>query len=767
MLHILKIVILSQNNEFSRNILKLLDDSSGYTPISFLTIDFFANIEKYSAIIKESDIVILDLENIYDEFNAEMSLKLLSAINSEIIIITAASVENRNNAIKSLSMGAFYYFLLPASKNEITTILEKCNQYIERFLDSYVIESSSQILEKKLDSISHLFNLRKLADSRFVLEKFFYMIIDSIISVIKCDKCSILFLDEKDGDILVQNNKNKRLFNRGPATINVIACKAPQIIENIEIDNRFKSIKKKLKYKTNSFLNVPIFIGGRLTAVVNVTDKSDKTDFTVEDLEKIRGICLHIQNFITENKQDFDFFLSNDRKDIIKKINTEKNILKKTLSSLDKELSIIKTELEARKNELGTLYSMGKILKTTFSISDLLKMIIEVIERTMDCKRASVLWIDNSKGDTLVKGRIGKYEREVEDLLVKKRGFVTNYILKEVRPLLYPSSDFTADLPLYKNEFSLQKNRGYKTNSFIAVPINVKNEVVAIINITDKSSGQPFDQDDLKKLEFISGQLSMTIENFKLSENLLEKERISKELEIAHRIQSRLLPRTAIEIPGLEVAVMNYSALEMGGDYYDFAKVSDRYYGICVGDVAGKGIPASLQMMILRTLFRHLSIEKIYPDEVVKEINKNVIKDLESNSFISFLYCVYDTEERKLIFSNAGNCYPAHYSKTDDSISSIEAPGLLLGVSSDVNYSNLSFEIKSGDIIALYTDGIFDVVNYKKEMWGETAFLEALKKSAKMNSAEEIIEFIMQEITIFKGAEKQFDDMTLVIIKVK
>ncbi len=767
MLHVLKIVILSQNNEFSRNILKLLDDSSEYMPISFLTFDFFANIEKYSAIVKESDIVILDLENIHDEFNSEISIKLLLAINSEIIIVTGASVDNRQAAIASLALGAFHYFLLPVNEHEIAAILEKCNQYIERFLDSYVIESSSHILEKKLDSISHLFNLRKLADSRFVLEKFFYMVIDSIISIIKCDKCSILFLDEKNGDILVQNNKNKRIFNRGSATMNVIASKIPQIIENIEIDNRFKSIKKKLKYKTNSFLNVPIIIAGKLTAVVNVTDKSDKTEFSIDDLEKIRGICMHIQNFIIDNKQDFDFFLSNDRKDILKNINIEKNILKKTLASLDYELANIKKELEARKTELGTLYSMGKILKTTFSISDLLKMIIEVIERTMECKRASVLWIDNSKGDILVKGRIGKNGREVEDLLVKKRGFVTNYILKEGRPLLYPSPDFNADLPLYKNEFALQKNRGYKTNSFIALPISVKNEVVAVINITDKLSGNVFDAEDLKKLEFISGQLSTTIENFKLSENLLEKERISKELEIAHRIQSRLLPKSAIEIPGLEVAVMNYSALEMGGDYYDFAKVSERYYGICVGDVAGKGIPASLQMMILRTLFRHLSIEKIYPAEVVKEINNNVIKDLESNSFISFLYCVYDSEEKELIFSNAGNCYPAHYSKINDSIESIEAPGLLLGVSSDASYNTTSFKINSGDVIALYTDGIFDVVNYKKEMWGETAFLEALKKSAEMNSAEDIIEDIMHEITNFKGTEKQFDDMTLVIIKVK
>lgn len=767
MTRVLNIVILSQNNDYSRKLLKILSNSNEYMTVSFLALDFFANVDKYSAIIKESDIAFIDLENIYEDFNAEVSLKILTAINPNILIITSTCAENRKKAIASLNYGASYYFLLPINDLEIKLLVEKCGQYVEKLLENYIIENSSHILEKKLDSISHLFNLRKLTDSRFVLEKFFYMVVDSIISVIKCDKCSILFLDEKHGDILVQNNKNKRIFHRGPATINVIANKAPQIIENINVDNRFKILKKRVKYKTNSFLNVPVFIDGAVRAIVNVTDKVDKAEFEMDDYEKIRGICLHIEEFIKSNKDDFDFFIRNDKSEVIKSINQEKNLLKKTLSKLDGELVSMKKELEARKNELGTLYSMGKILRTTFSISDLLKMIVEVIERTIECKRASVLWIDNDKGDILVKGRIGKNQKVVEDMLVKKRGFVTNYVLKEEKPFLYPSPEFKVDLSHYKTDFFLNRRRGYKTNSFIAVPIKAKNEVVAIINITDKISGMHFTEEDLKKLGFIADQLSTTIENFKLSENLLEKERISKELEIAHRIQSRLLPKSAMEIPGLEISVMNFSALEMGGDYFDFVKVSDRYYGICIGDVAGKGIPASLQMMILRTLFRHLSIEKIYPSEVVKDINKNVINDLEANSFISFIYGVYDALERKFMFSNAGNCYPAHYSAKTGLITPIEAQGLLLGVSGDVEYGCSSCSLNPGDMIAIYTDGVFDVVNCKKEIWGERNLLEALKESAGLKTSEEIIEHIMYEITNFKGSEKQFDDMTMIVIKVK
>jgi len=766
LLNALKIIVLSQDNRYSRTLLEILENPDEYALTTFLTADFFANIDKYSSIVKNSDIVFLDLENIPLKFNAENSIKQLLNINPDILLVTTVSADDRKSAISSLLYGAFHYFTSPINASEVFAIIEKCNRLIERSIGSHLMENSSSVLEKKLNSISDLFNLRKLADSRIVLNKFFNMVIDSIISIIKCDKCSILFLDETNGDILVQNSKNKRVFSRGPATVNVLATKAPQIIENVSVDKRFTSIKKRLKYKTSSFLNVPVFHDKKMIAVVNVTDKVDGSEFSVEDLEKIRGICLHVEEFIQANYADFKFFLKKDNDDVVKNVNREKKDLEKSIKTLDNELNSIRIELEARKAELGTLYAMGKILKTTFAVSDLLKMIIEVTKKTMECRRASVIWIDDLNGDIIVKGRIGSREKDVEDMRIKKRGSVTNFILKENKSLLYPSSEYTEKIGSEKKDFNLHKKRGYMTDSFIAVPLRARGEIVAIINITDKISGLLFNDEDLNKLEFIAGQLSTTIENFKLSENLLEKERISKELEIAHRIQARLLPKSAIDIPGLEISVMNFSALEMGGDYFDFVKLSDRFYGICIGDVAGKGVPASLQMMILRTLFRHLTREKDDPAKVIEELNRNIINDLESNSFISFMYAIYDAKECRMAISNAGNCYPAHYSKKNNDINHVEVAGLLLGIADDATYNQVGVDLGSGDILAFYTDGIFDVANAKKEMWGEENFMNLiLKNSGK--TPDGCIDSVMSEISLFKGEEKQFDDMTLIIIKKK
>ena len=762
----LRVVILTQDNHYSRILLKILDRLDEYQPSTYLTSEFFSSIDEHASFISECDIVFLDLSgDPVPATDAENKVKLLLNINPSLLIITTVNPEDRKSAIESLIHGAFHYMMSPISEFEVEAVLSKCMQFVEHNMDDKLIENSSRVLEKKLNSISDLFNLRKLVDSNIILNKFFNMIIDSIISIIKCDKCSMLFLDDENGDILVQNYKNKRLFTRGPATLNVIASRVPQIIENVEADGRFKSIKKRIKYKTRSFLNVPIFLASRLVAIVNVTDKTDGREFSTDDLEKIRGVCLHIEDFLKSNEADFLFFLKKDNDQIVKHVNREKKLLETTISKLDRELSGIRRELDDRKTELKTLYAMGKIFRTTFIISDLLKMIIEVVKKTMDCRRVSILWIDDVHGDILVKGRIGKNERDVEDLKISKRGSVTNYILSEGKSIVFPSDNVPTAL-LKQKAFNLHSPRGYRTNSFIASPIKVKNEIVSIINITDKLTGQPFNSEDLNKLEFISGQLSTTIENFKLSESLIEKERMSKELEIAHRIQSRLLPKSDIEIPTFDIAVMNYSALEMGGDYFDFVKISDRYYGICVGDVAGKGVPASLHMMILRTLFRHLSNEKTDPAQVLGEINRNIITDLDPNTFITFLYCVYDAVEDRFIISNAGNSYPVHYSRAENTIRQIELPGLLLGISEENDYSSSSVQLKSGDLLVLFTDGVFDVVNQDNQMWGEENFIETIRKNAQKNP-EECVNSVLKHISLHQGEEKQFDDMTMIIIKKK
>ncbi len=768
MLKFLKVIILTESNDYSRNLLKIFDTLADYEVTNFLISDFFKDINKKSSIIENTSVIFLNLEEINFDFDIESAVKSILSINPNILIITSVNNDNKKNAIASILHGAFHYFVMPFEEDEIKAILTKCNKFIERGIESHLFENSSLMLEKKLKSLSDLFNISKIIDSHKILSTFFNMMIDSIISIIKCDKCSILFLDEKNGDILVQKSKNIRVFKRGPATLNIILNKMPQIIDNVEFDKRFKSVKKRIKYKTTSFLNVPLFVKGKLTGIVNVTDKIDCDDreFTVDDLEKIRGVCSHIEKFIEDNYNDFQVFLRRDNDKIIQNAIKEKRELTKKIKSMDNEISEIRKELEARKMELTTLYEISKALKNKLMLNDLLGIIIEVVQKIMECRRASILWIDSVKGDMLLKGKIGEKEKDVTNFKVTKRGRITNYIIETKKPLLFPSNDFPAELFPKTSGFNFNKKHGYKTSSFMAVPVITKNEVVAIISITDKINEKNFTAADLNKFEYISDQMSIMIENFKLSENMLDRERIAKELEIAHRIQSRLLPKSAIEIPGLKIAAMSYPALEMGGDYFDFIKITDRYYGICIGDVAGKGVPASLQMMILRTLFKNFAAEKRTPAELICHINKSISNDLDSSSFITFLYCVYDAVECKFVISNAGNSYPLHYDSASGEIRPVEIDGLVLGVNSDMDYTQTEIKFNDDDLLVLYTDGIFEVPNGRHELWGLENLTETIK-SCYDKTPEKCIDIVLNKIAEFKMDEKQFDDMTMIVIKKK
>jgi sigma-B regulation protein RsbU (phosphoserine phosphatase) len=209
---------------------------------------------------------------------------------------------------------------------------------------------------------------------------------------------------------------------------------------------------------------------------------------------------------------------------------------------------------------------------------------------------------------------------------------------------------------------------------------------------------------------------------------------------------------------------MHRPAFEMGGDYFDFVRVSEHRHGICIGDVAGKGIPASLPFMILRTLFKKFANGYNDPRQLVSDINKSLIHDLSPGTFITFLYCIYDSVEQKFLISNAGHCYPLYYDSLTKTITQLDTSGFVLGVFPDIDYETICLDFKPNDILILATDGVFDVKGPGKTMWGDDNFIEVIKKNAD-KAPYEIIASVLNEINSFRNNEKQFDDMAMIVIK--
>lgn len=239
------------------------------------------------------------------------------------------------------------------------------------------------------------------------------------------------------------------------------------------------------------------------------------------------------------------------------------------------------------------------------------------------------------------------------------------------------------------------------------------------------------------------------------------KERMQSELNIAHNIQMSMIPKIFPAFPernDLDMAALLVPAKEVGGDLYDFF-IRNEHLFFCVGDVSGKGVPASLVMAVTRSLFRTLAGREKGPVEIVTQMNNSMSDMNESNMFVTLFCGVLDLKTGVLEYCNAGHNSPLIF--TDNIAKLPVEPNLPLGIVQDFTYKGQSIEIKHDDALCLYTDGVTEAENIHHELFGD-ARLEAVLHQRR--SAMEHLEAIKTAVTEFVGEAPQSDDITLLFI---
>jgi sigma-B regulation protein RsbU (phosphoserine phosphatase) len=244
-----------------------------------------------------------------------------------------------------------------------------------------------------------------------------------------------------------------------------------------------------------------------------------------------------------------------------------------------------------------------------------------------------------------------------------------------------------------------------------------------------------------------------------------EKERFEKELDIAKGIQQSFLPESAPELPGIDLAGFNLPALEVGGDFYDFIPVGDNNWGLVIADVSGKGVPAALFMALSRTLIRATTTRNEDPALSIQEANNLIFHDARTSMFVTLFYAVLNVRDRTLSYVNAGHNPPVLSAGDGGRITLLEAKGIALGVLDSIALESARIQLRSGDIVVLYTDGVTEAANGRKEEYGLERLEERINASRHL-TAKEIIAAIVQDVSSFAGTEPQYDDITLMVLKV-
>lgn len=276
-----------------------------------------------------------------------------------------------------------------------------------------------------------------------------------------------------------------------------------------------------------------------------------------------------------------------------------------------------------------------------------------------------------------------------------------------------------------------------------------------------------FERDDLETISILAAQASVAIDNARLFEQQIEKERLSRELAIAREVQQKLLPQEPPRLPGTSIAASSVAALEVGGDYYDFVDLGDERHGIIIGDVSGKGTSAAFYMAEMRGIFQSASRLAATPSEFLHHANLALSQCLDRNVFVSAIYGILNLEKESFTIARAGHC-PAAIVRLDGERRLIRTPGLGLGLDRGKLFQKSLEEehirLLPGDVFVFYTDGVVESRNQNSEEYGYERLLQVVAEH-RHEDAEDIHTSILRDMRHFLGTEEYDDDMTLLVLK--
>lgn len=276
--------------------------------------------------------------------------------------------------------------------------------------------------------------------------------------------------------------------------------------------------------------------------------------------------------------------------------------------------------------------------------------------------------------------------------------------------------------------------------------------------------------DEIKHLHDSLSYMQQSLSSYvaELKETTANKERIDSELSIAREIQMGMIPKTFPPYPernDVDLHAILNPAKEVGGDLYDFFIDNNRLYFL-IGDVSGKGVPASLFMAITRSLFRTLSQKELSPAKIVTDMNRSISDNNESNMFVTLIVGILDLESGKLRLCNAGHNPPVLIPPTGESSFLEFKTHLFVGVMEDFDYTEEEITLEKGSKLFLYTDGVTEAENTSKDLYGDSKLLEILSANASTD-VRNTVKVIVSSVADHVEEAEASDDLTVLVIHYK
>jgi sigma-B regulation protein RsbU (phosphoserine phosphatase) len=335
---------------------------------------------------------------------------------------------------------------------------------------------------------------------------------------------------------------------------------------------------------------------------------------------------------------------------------------------------------------------------------------------------------------------------------------IINHVIEQKKAILSQDAGADSNLPTSASIADL------KIRSIMCAPLlTPEGEVLGILQL-DTSDRKQFHQEDLDVLVSVAGQASIALENARMHESLIARDRLDRDLQLAQQVQKRFLPQTTPRIAGFEFFAHYSPAFEVGGDYYDFVPLPDNRLAIAVGDVSGKGVAAALMMAKFSGDTRYSILTENEPAPAASRLNDLLLAAGIEEKFITLGLTVLDIDRREFDLASAGHL-PVLVRRADGSVESIgdEITGLPLGIEENLDYHQVKVSLNRGDVAVVYTDGVTDSRNTRDELFDTKDNPRLSRRLAETHGGPEAIgKALVQTLREFSAGHYQADDITLI-----